>query len=173
MTHILETARLTLRRMTTNDAPFVIELLNEPSYHQNIGDRGIRTLADAGKYITEQFIGSYEKYGFGLYLVKLKNSSTPIGIAGLIKRDSLKNVDIGFAFLSQHHQKGFAVESALGILDYAKNMIGLERVVGITVPHNVASIKVLERIGMKFERNITLPEIGHEDKFFSLDFETN
>ncbi len=170
MTNILETSRLTLRHITIDDAPFVIELLNEPSYHQNIGDRGVRTLADASKYITEKFIGSYEKYGFGLYLVELKNSQTPIGIAGLIKRDSLQDVDIGFAFLSQHHRKGFAVESALGILDYAKNMIGLERIVAITMPHNVGSIRVLEKIGMKYERDIKLPEIEHENKLFSLDF---
>jgi RimJ/RimL family protein N-acetyltransferase len=167
---IVETDRLVVRQVTTEDAGFILELLNEPAYHQNIGDRGVRTLEDSAKYISDKFIASYTKFGFGLFLVELKNNQVPIGICGLIKRDSLPDVDIGFAILSKFQKQGYAFESASAVLGYAKNTIKLKRIVGLTLPHNTASIKLLEKIGLKFERMFLLTENGHHDKLFSLDF---
>ena len=112
---ILETDRLILRQLSTEDAAFILELVNEPSFIQNIGDRGVRTLEDARAYILRVAISSYEKNGFGLYLVELKDSGQSIGMCGLIKRDGLEDVDIGYAFLPRFWLKGYAVEAAAAI----------------------------------------------------------
>ncbi len=115
---ILETERLVLRRLTAGDAAFILELLNEPAFLENIGDRGARTLADARRYIARGPVASYRKFGFGLYLVELKDSGTPVGICGLLKRESLEDVDIGFAFLRRYWSQGYARESAAAVMHY-------------------------------------------------------
>ena len=153
---ILETERLLLRQFSAEDAEFILELLNEPSFIQNIGDRGVRSLAEANSYILNGPIASYAKNGFGLYLVVLKETNESIGMCGLIKRDGLDDVDIGYAFLPEFWSRGYAVESALAVKEYAKNAIGLRRLVAITDPANRGSIRVLEKIGLRFERMIQL-----------------
>jgi RimJ/RimL family protein N-acetyltransferase len=166
---VLETERLILRQFSTGDAEFILELLNEPSFIQNIGDRGVRTLDDATAYITSVPLASYAKNGFGLYLVILKETNEPIGMCGLIKRDRLKDVDIGYAFLPKFWSRGYAVESTLAVKAYAKEVIGLKRMVAITDPANEASIRVLEKIGLKFEKMIRLSEDDIELKLFAVD----
>lgn len=158
MTYILETPRLYLRKMTLTDAEFIIQLLNEPAYILFIGDRGVRTHEEARTYLRETIITSYEKNGFGLYLVELKDDATPIGCCGLINRDGLPDVDIGYAFLSAHRHQGYATEAAEVVMAYGKNRVGLQRIVGITAVDNQGSIKVLEKVGLRFEKNITLPD---------------
>ena len=155
---ILETERLVLRQFTFEDADFILRLLNEPSFIQNIGDRGVRTLEDARSYILRVPIASYEKNGFGLYLVILKESGKSIGMCGLIKRDQLEDVDIGYAFLPEFWSKGYAVEAALAVKEYARDVIGLKRLIAITDPENQASIRVLEKIGLRFEKVVRLSE---------------
>jgi RimJ/RimL family protein N-acetyltransferase len=155
---ILETERLVLRQFTFEDADFILRLLNEPSFIQNIGDRGVRTLEDARSYILRVPLDSYEKNGFGLYLVILKESGKPIGMCGLIKRDQLEDVDIGYAFLPEFWSKGYAVEAALAVKEYARDVIGLKRLIAITDPENQASIRVLEKIGLRFEKMVRLSE---------------
>ena len=150
--NILEAERLYIRHLTTEDAPFILELLNDPSFIQNIGDRNVRSIADAESYITKGPVTSYEKNGFGLDLVVLKETGEPIGICGLIKRDTLQDVDIGYAFLPKFWSKGYAVESALGVLEYGLKVKKLKRVVAITLEENKGSVRVLERIGLKFEK---------------------
>jgi len=156
--NILETERLVLRQFTFEDADFILRLLNEPSFIQNIGDRGVRTLEDARSYILRVPIASYEKNGFGLYLVILKESGQSIGMCGLIKRDQLEDVDIGYAFLPEFWSKGYAVEAALAVKEYARDVIGLKRLIAITDPENQASIRVLEKIGLRFEKVVRLSE---------------
>jgi len=153
---ILETERLVLRQFTFEDADFILRLLNEPSFIQNIGDRGVRTLEDARSYILRVPIASYEKNGFGLYLVILKESGQSIGMCGLIKRDQLEDVDIGYAFLPEYWSKGYAVEAALAVKEYAREVVGLKRLIAITDPENQASIRVLEKIGLRFEKMVRL-----------------
>lgn len=161
--YILETEHLSLRRLTTNDAPFILELLNDQAFLRFIGDKGVRTLEDARQYILQGPMQSYEKLGFGLYLVTLKDTSTPMGICGLIKRAALEDVDIGFAFMPDYRARGYGYESALAVRDYSIKVLGLKRLLAITDPDNVGSIRVLEKIGLKFDRMIRLtpdsPEI--------------
>ena len=167
---ILETDRLVLRHLTTDDAAFIIELLNEPSFIQNIGNRNVKTEEDARGYILNGPIESYDKNGFGLFLVELKDSSLPIGMCGLLKRDNLPDVDVGFAFLPKYRMKGYAFEAASAILKYAKETIGLKRILGIVNPDNAASIRVLEKLGLKFERMVKMPQDDSEMKLYATDF---
>lgn len=166
--NILETERLSLRQFTPDDAPFILALLNEPSFIKNIGDRGVRSLEDAKRYIETGPVSSYERNGFGLYLVQLKESGESIGMCGLIKRPTLEDVDIGYAFLPKFWSKGYAVEAARAAKEEARTL-GLKRLVAITDPDNESSIRVLEKIGMTFERMVRLSEDDIELKLFSID----
>jgi RimJ/RimL family protein N-acetyltransferase len=166
---ILETERLTLRKITIDDALFMLDLLNQPSFIQFIGDRGVRTLDAARNIITKRYIAAYEQLGFGIYLTLLKEDQTPIGICGLVKRDGLDNADIGYAFLPQFWSKGYASESASAVLAYARNTLGFRRILGITTPDNTASIRVLEKAGLKFERMVKLPGEETELKLFEIN----
>lgn len=163
---ILETERLILRKMRVEDAEFIFELVNEPAFIRNIGDKGVRTLDDARDYILSGPVASYAKSGFGLYTVEVKETGTAIGICGLLKRDSLEDVDIGFAFLERFRRKGFGYESAAAVMDYGRNALGLKRIVAITSPDNEGSIRVLEKIGLRFEKRIRMPGSDEDTRLF-------
>ena len=165
---VLETGRLILRQFTGDDAPFILQLVNEPSFIQNIGDRGVRSLDDAKLYIENGPIASYARNGFGLYLVQLKETGEPMGMCGLIKRPALEDVDIGYAFLPKFWAKGYAIESALAARDQARSL-GLKRLVAIINPDNEGSIRVAEKLGMSFERMIRLSADDIEIKLFATD----
>jgi RimJ/RimL family protein N-acetyltransferase len=165
----LETERLTLREVSTDDADFILRLLNEPSFLRFIGDKGVRNLQDARQYILNGPIASYNQNGFGLYLVVLKSMNTSIGMCGLIKRETLADVDIGFAFLPEFWNKGYALESATAVFSYGKNVLKLPRIVAITNKDNVTSGKLLERLGLHFDRLIDLNGDGDETKLFISD----
>lgn len=164
----IKTERLTLRPFTLNDAEFIVDLVNQPSFIQNIRDVGVRTIADAEKYLENGPIASYARNGFGLLAVTLNDTGQPIGMCGLIKRDSLEDVDIGYAFLPKFWSRGYALESARAVMNHAKEALGLKRVVAIVDPNNAASIRVLEKIGMTFERMVKLSEDDIELKLFSI-----
>ena len=163
----LETERLLLRELSTADAPFILRLLNEPSFLHFIGDKGVRNLDDARSYILTGPVDSYERRGFGLYCVQLKNTGTPIGICGLLKRESLADVDVGFAFLPEFWNKGYAFESGASILLYGKDVLKLPRIVAITNKDNNASAKLLDKLGLHFDRLITMPGETHEIRLFT------
>ena len=162
----LTTERLKIRKLATTDAAFVLRLLNEPSFLQFIGDKGVRSLDDARQYILTGPITSYQKHGFGLYLVSLKSDNTPLGMCGLVKRDSLKDVDIGFAFLPEFWKQGYALEAATAVMTYGKDVLKLPRIVAITNKDNYASGKLLEKLGLRFDRMITLAADLPETKLF-------
>jgi RimJ/RimL family protein N-acetyltransferase len=164
---LLETDRLSIHQLTLKDAPFILELLNEPSFIKNIGDRGVRTLDDARNYLLNGPIKSYEQHGFGLFLITLKSENTRIGLCGLIKRDGLDDVDIGYAFMPQFWGQGYASEAATAVLHYGTNTLGLKRIVAITSPDNYSSMRVLEKIGLHFEKKIVLPGISEESNLFT------
>ncbi len=164
---ILETERLLLHRLTPSDSAFILELLNEPAFLENIGDRGVRTLADACRYILNGPIASYRNVGFGSYQVTLKDSGAPTGICGLLKRDSLDHPDIGFAFLRKYWSQGYARESAGAVLQYGWTTLRLKRILAITKPHNQASVALLEKLGLRFEKNIVLPDQDCENRLFA------
>ena len=152
---------------------FVLELLNEPSFIANIGDRKIRTLQDASNYLINGPLKSYETLGFSMWRVERREDGEVMGMSGLVKREGLSDIDIGFAFLPQFWAKGYARESASLVVDYARDVLRLKRLVGITVEENVPSIKLLEKLGMKFESLVTLPREGKPVKLFALPFEKN
>jgi RimJ/RimL family protein N-acetyltransferase len=166
---VLETEHLTLRRMTVDDAEFILKLVNEPSFIRFIGDKGVRNHSDAVQYIQSGPMASYERFGFGLYLVELKEGRVPIGMCGLVKRDSLPDVDVGFAFLPAFWSKGYAFEAAAAVKAYGKDALGIRRLVAITTPENKRSIRLLEKIGLRFERMIRLSEDSSEIKLFASD----
>jgi RimJ/RimL family protein N-acetyltransferase len=166
MMNVLRTERLELRELGLHDDEFILRLLNEASFLRFIGDKGVRTLSDAREYILKGPMDSYQRFGFGLYLTSLRDGGAPIGICGLVKRDALPDVDVGFAFLSQYWSRGYAAESAAAVLDYGRRQLDLQRIVAITSPDNHASIAVLEKIGLKFERMIRLSEDTSELKLF-------
>ena len=166
---ILETERLILRQLTTDDAEFILGLLNEPSFIRNIGDRNVRTIDDACAYILNGPVTSYAKNGFGLYLVQLKETGESIGMCGLIKRDTLDDVDIGYALLPRYWSKGYAVEAAQATMAYGKDVIGLKRLVGIVDPTNEGSIRVLEKIGLRYEKMVRLSEDDIDLKLFGAE----
>jgi [ribosomal protein S5]-alanine N-acetyltransferase len=168
---ILETERLLLRRLTTDDAGFMFELLNDPSFIRNIGDRNIQTIDDACAYIVNGPVKSYEKNGFGLYLAVLKETNESIGICGLIRRENLEDVDIGYALLPRFWSRGYAVEAAQATKVYAKDVVDLKRIVAIVDPTNEASIRVLEKIGLRYEKMVRLSADDIELKLFAIDFE--
>ncbi|WP_026677912.1 GNAT family N-acetyltransferase [Fictibacillus gelatini] len=169
---VLETERLTLRLQTTDDAEFILELVNDPSWLRYIGDRGLRTVEDACAYIVNGPVRMYEQFGFCLYLVERKEDQLPIGICGLVKRASLKDVDIGFAFLPKYWGKGYAYEAASAVMAYGKDTLGLNRIVAITTQDNHASARLLEKIGLKFERFIQLPNDPEELRLFAFNVST-
>jgi RimJ/RimL family protein N-acetyltransferase len=164
---VLETERLSLRQMTPDDAAFMLLLLNEPSFIQNIGDKGVRNLEDARNYILTGPMEMYRRYGFGLYRVDLKETGAQIGMCGLIKRDTLTDVDIGYAYLPKYWSKGYALEAASAVMAYGKDTLNLERIVAIVSPHNAGSIKLLQKIGLKFEKMMRLTPDAHEVKLFT------
>ena len=162
--HVVETERLFLRRFTTDDAAFALELLTDPSFIHFVGDKGVRTLDDARAYITTGPLESYERNGFGLLVVELLPTHAPVGMCGLLKRPALDDVDIGFAFLPKFRSMGYAFEAASAIMRCAREELALERVVAIANPENTHSVRVLEKIGLLFDRKIRLsddaPEVG-------------
>ena len=166
---VLETDRLTLRWLTPDDAAFVLELLNDPGWLRFIGDKGVRSFEDARHYIAEKFSASYERFGFGLYLTALKSSGAPIGICGLVKRAGLDDVDVGFALLPSYRGNGYTFEAASAVMAYGRSALGLTRIVAITTPDNHSSIRVLEKLGLRFDRMIRLSTDDSEVALYSDD----
>ena len=167
--HVLETERLTLRFFRLSDTDFIIRLLNEPSFVEYIGDKGVRTVEEANQYLINGPMDSYERYGHGLNIVELKETGEPIGMCGLVRREYLDDADIGIAFLEQYWSKGYAMESAEAVLKHAQETLGLDRIVAIVTPKNYSSINLLEKVGLTFERMIRLSDDDEELKFFVSD----
>ena len=151
---ILTTERLMVRELSADhDAGFILELLNDPSFIRNIGDRKVRTLDDARAYIVKGPVASYEQHGFGLWAVELR-TGTPIGMCGLLKRDVLEDVDVGFAYLPAYQSKGYGFEAARAVLAYARDVLQIRRVIAIVNADNTPSARLLEKLGLTFERMV-------------------
>ena len=144
---ILETSRLILRKFSIADAPFILELLNTPGWLQFIGDRQIGSLENAEQYLLTGPLQSYQKRGFGLYLVRMKDEELPIGMCGFLQRDYLPDPDIGYAFLPSYEGKGYAFESASATLTYGRKNLDMEKIMAITRPDNIRSVRLLEKLG--------------------------
>jgi RimJ/RimL family protein N-acetyltransferase len=164
---ILETDRLVLRQFTLDDAPFMLELVNSPPWLRFIGDRGVRTLDEARQYLQHGPLKNYAEFGFGGYLVQLKDGEVPIGLCGLFRRDTLPDVDLGFAFLPGYEGKGYGYEVAAPLLTYAQNQLHLNRITAFCNPENQASIRLIEKLGLHFEKIIQFN--GHESSLYSIN----
>jgi RimJ/RimL family protein N-acetyltransferase len=164
---VLETERLTLRPIGMSDAGFILNLLNEPSFLRHIGDKGVRTEDDARRYIQDGPRASYERFGFGLLLVERKDGGEPIGICGLLKREWLEDVDLGFALPPRFWGEGYAFEAASAVLTHARERLGLRRIVAITSLDNEPSIRLLAKLAFRFERVARFTPDGPELRLFA------
>jgi [ribosomal protein S5]-alanine N-acetyltransferase len=164
---VLTTPRLTLRHLSLEDAAFMLELLNEKPFLENIGDRGVRNIQDAKAYLAKGAIASYQDFGFGLYAVERKDSAELIGICGLSKRESLDHPDLGFALLQKFCGQGYAQESAEAVMHYARKTLNLRRIEAITKPQNRDSIRLLQKLGFKFEKTIRMPNEKDRTSLFA------
>ena len=169
---IADTERLRLRTIEVSDAAFYLELLNTADFIAHIGDRKIRTLAQARESIRDGPLAMQAARGHSIYLVERKADGIPIGMSGLIKRDSLDDVDLGYAFLPAYFGKGYAHEAALAVLEHARLRIGLARVVAITAPGNEASSKVLAKLGMRFDKMVHLTPADTGTRLYVIDLAT-
>lgn len=158
MKTILETKRLLLREFTVDDAEFILELVNTPLWLEFIGDKNIRNKENAIDYIENRLQKSYINNGYGLWLMQLKVDATPIGMCGLLNRESLEDIDIGFALLPEHERKGYTYEAAKATLTYAEKVLQISKVVAITNTNNIASIRLLNKLGLQFDQELLLSE---------------
>lgn len=172
MMMVLETQRLVLRRLCTDDAPFILDLVNDPDWLRYIGDKGVHNLDDARGYIEKGPLEMYRRVGFGLWRVEVKADAVPIGLCGLIRRDTLPDVDLGFAYLPQFRGQGYGREAARATLDYGRDVVGLKRIVAITSPDNDASGRLLEAAGMRFESMHAMPGEDRQVRLYAWSAET-
>lgn len=169
--NILETERLILRRFTLDDATFILELLNTEGWIKYIGDRNVRTIDHARVYLENGPLNSYRNNEFGLALVELKIDHKPIGMCGLIRRDYLEHLDVGFAFLPNHTGCGYAFEIVKKTIEHAFNELKQEELFAITLPQNHSSIKLLTKIGFKYNKNVITPGTDEELLLYSIQKE--
>jgi ribosomal-protein-alanine N-acetyltransferase len=166
---VTESARLRLRHLEETDAAFVLELLTDPDFLSNIGDRGVHDLESALRYIATGPRASYARFGFGLFLMERKRDTQPLGLCGLLRRDTHPDVEIGFALLPGARGQGYAIEAARATMQFGTQALGLSRIVAITAPDNVTSIRVLEGVGLKFERMVYFTTDGRPSRLFVFD----
>jgi RimJ/RimL family protein N-acetyltransferase len=155
---IVETPRLQLRELTVDDAEFILGLVNEPSFLANIGDKGVRTLEDAKEFILDGPWRRDQKPGYGQFMVELKPEMVPIGVCGLLYRQRIDVTDVGCAFLPKYWRRGFATEAASAVMDYGRTTLGVAKIVGLTSKDNLASIALLEKFGMRFEKTVNMTD---------------
>lgn len=166
---VLTTERLRLARLQPDDAAFIHALVNDPDWLAHIGDRGVRTLEDARAFIANGPAAMYARLGHGLYRVDRLSDDMPIGLCGLLKRDTLADIDIGYAFLPAYRGQGYALEAAQAVIVEARERVGAARVLAITSPGNLASARLLEKLGMRQQGRMLLAADGDEVCLWALD----
>lgn len=165
---IVETDRLLIRELVESDAEFINQLLNTPSFIKYIGDRGVRTADAARDFIRDRYRRSYDNHGYGLYAVDLRHNLQPIGMCGFVRREMLDGPDLGFAFLPEFEGHGYGSESSRAMMSYGRDVLNFDTVFAITTLENLASIRLLEKLGFSFERVVETPE-GERLNLFSID----
>ena len=164
---LLTTKRLVIRRITLNDAPFILELINDKDWISNIGDKKIRTLEEAEAYIESSFLKDYVESKYGFYGVAIKKSGQLIGTVGLIDREGIDHVDVGYGFLPGYRGKGYAIEATKAMCNYGYDTLSIDKIVAIVNPDNDDSIKLLKKLGLTFEKMVRLPDEEKDIKLFS------
>ena len=173
MIPVLQTDRLSLRRLTLEDAGLMLAIWNDPAFILNVTDRGIRTIAEARRAMKEGPLKLYADYGYGPYRISLREDDTPIGICGLFRRECLADPDIGYALLPAHYARGYAFEAAAAVVDHARNDLEIHRLVAIISPGNQRSIHLARKLGLEFEKMIRLPGDDHDVHLFGIDLDRN
>jgi len=154
--------------MHLDDAAFIIELLNTPGWLQYIGDRGIHTIPQAQAYLSEKVIPSYERFGFGFYIIETKPDGIPVGNCGLIRRLGLDHVDIGYSLLTKYESQGYAFEATRALLQHGFKNLGLDPIQAISTFDNERSKHLLEKLGMTFQHAVNLPDDDDELMLYSI-----
>lgn len=165
----MQTERLAIHPLDLQDAAFILALVNDAQWLAFIGDKGVHTLDDARHYLRNGPLAMYAQHGFGLWRVSLRTTGEALGLCGLVKRDGLDDVDIGFAFLPAHRGQGYALEAARAVLAHGFGPLGLPRIVAITLPHNHRSRQLLESLGMTLQRSLRLPVDGPEKLLYAIE----
>ena len=166
---LFETERLQIREMTEEDGVFYQAMLSDPDFKTHIGDRGVTSEEIAITHMRDRVLSSYDAHGFGMWLVSRKSDGEAIGMAGLVKRDFLKHVDLGYAFLPVGRGAGYATEAASAVVGYARQHFGIRRLAAIVSPANHASIRVLERLGFNHTGQVKFPDDGDVCEHFLLN----
>ncbi len=165
---LLETERLRLRPVTMDDAGLMLAVWNDPAFIQNVADRGIRTAEQARDAIAAGAAKLFADYGYGPYCLSLKSNGKLIGICGLFRRDHLDDPDIGFSLLPDYRSQGYAGEAAIEVVRYARDNLGIGRLTAIVSPNNAPSIGLIEKLGLRFERAVTMPGDDEEISLYSV-----
>ena len=166
---VLETERLLLVPLSYDHCEFIFELVNEPSFKRFIGDKDVNSLEDARQYLREGPIGVYERFGYGMFRVSVKDTESPAGICGLMKRKGFEDPDLGFAFLNRFRNLGYANESADAVMKYAFGELKLDRIIAMADPENEPSLKLLRKLGFTYERDVRMPEDDHDINLFAIE----
>ena len=167
---VLQTERLELHWLSVDDAPLMLAVWNDPAFVRFVGDRGVRSLEDAEVAMREGLLQLYEKHGYGPFVVSRRDDAANMGICGLFHRDGLEEPDIGFALLPDYCGMGFGFESSAAVLEHARDSLGLPRIVAIVSPDNSASIALLEKLGLSYERPIRMPGDDHDVLLYGIEF---
>ncbi|MEL6720888.1 MAG: GNAT family N-acetyltransferase [Bacteroidota bacterium] len=157
MSTVLTTDRLLIKEFQRKDAAFVLELVNTPAWLKYIGDRAVYNLSDAENYVNDRLMAAYKTHGFGMYAVWHKEHNIAIGMCGLVQRDYLEYPDLGFAFLSAFTRKGYAFEASQAVLLFAQQQLKLEQLYAFTLPENLSSIKLLEKLDFQYQKDFQIP----------------
>ncbi|MDN3642752.1 GNAT family N-acetyltransferase [Lutimonas halocynthiae] len=165
--NVISTDRLLINRITLDDAGFILKLMNDKDWIKNIGDRGIRTIEETEEYIRTRFLKTYDEVGFGFYSLIRKSDQQIIGIAGLVDREGLDHIDIGYGMLPEFRGKGYAFEATKAVYDYGYKDLKLDKIIAIVNPDNPSSIKLLSKLGLEFEKMIRLPDEEIDIMLFS------
>ncbi len=168
-THPNATERLVLREFVRQDKEFIYEMLNTEEWKRFIGDRNISSLKDAENFITDRLVPHYRKNGFGFYAMLSKAHNKVIGMVGLIKRDGLEYVDLGFAVLPKFTKNGFAYEGSLSCMEFAKHALKLDKLAAIANTDNQASIQLLSKLGFTYVKQLTLPNETTLLNYYEID----
>jgi len=167
---IVQTERTILREANHDDAMFILQLLNEPGWLRFIGDQNVHSLNAARQYIDDRFLARYAKHGFGNYVVCDKPTHTPLGIAGFVKRETLDAPDIGYAMRGNQQRKGYAFEAAHALIKYGRNQLGFTKLYGYCLPDNVASVRMLEKLGLTYLRDQDVNQTGELVRLYSTEW---
>ena len=165
--NIIKTERLLINRITLDDAPYILELMNDKDWIRNIGDRGMKSIEDVEEYIRTKFLKTYEESNIGFYSLILQKSHEFIGIAGLVDREGIDYIDIGYGLLPDYRGKGYALEASQAIYDYGYKELKIEKIVAIVNPDNSSSIQLLSKLGLKFEKMVRFPDEEKDIMLFS------